>query len=149
MQQNVASKVVAWQRHLFRVAWSLKILQQHLVHLSSGLSEIRVSGGDMALSDFGRSVNPISTRGQIMAIRLLVPPSHFYTLLRPCFCFAALKRVLRQRFYLGYIKSTLFCGLRITSVVHWIYIHANRQIILTKKSKWSGIYLVVLWSPAF
>ena len=35
-------------------------------------------------ADFGRSVNPILTRGQIMPTTLLVPPSHFYTLLRPC-----------------------------------------------------------------
>ena len=42
----------------------------------------RGAGGDMVLTDFGRSVNPISTRGQIISITLLVPPFHFYTLLR-------------------------------------------------------------------
>ena len=47
-----------------------------------GVSSLGVPG--VPPPDFGRSVNPISTRGQIMPTTLLVPPSHLYTLLRPC-----------------------------------------------------------------
>ena len=42
------------------------------------------AGGAMAPPDFGRSVNSISTRGQIMPTYLLLEPPDFQTFRRPC-----------------------------------------------------------------
>ena len=93
----------------------LEILQQHLVHLSAGLSEAGVPGVTWhppILIDLLALSQP---EGRLFPLITSTPLPFLHP---PTVCFAALKRVLRQRFYLGYIKSTLFCGLRITSVVH-------------------------------
>ena len=84
MQQNVALKVVAWQRHLFRVAWSLKFYSNTW---STWLQACRRQGcrgwhgTHWFLAD---QLIPSQPGGQIMPTTLLVPPSHLYTLLRPC-----------------------------------------------------------------
>ena len=46
----------------------------------AGLSEpgpAGVDGGVMAAPDFGRPVNPISNRGQVMPTKLLLAPTDF------------------------------------------------------------------------
>ena len=41
------------------------------------------AGGAMATPDFGRSVNPISTRGADVAHEIILAPPDFQTFLRP------------------------------------------------------------------
>ena len=41
------------------------------------ISEVQLEGGGRALTEFGRSVDPIQTMGQILPVRLLPSPPGF------------------------------------------------------------------------
>ena len=62
----------------------LETLQQHLVHLSAGLSEPWLPWVPWHPPYFCRSVNPISTRQAGYAHHIKTGPPDFKTFLRPC-----------------------------------------------------------------